>query len=133
MSITPVQLSSPNSTPSSPSGGSQTDNSYSTFLQLLTTEMKYQDPLKPVDPTQTVTQLATFSAVEQAVKTNDLLSSLLDNSSLSQAASLIGRTATSADGKVSGVVKSITNTSDGMVATLADGERLTLSSGVTIS
>lgn len=44
-----------------------------TFLQLLTTQMQNQDPLKPTDPTDFVAQLAQFSSVEQAVQTNDRL------------------------------------------------------------
>lgn len=44
-----------------------------TFLQLLTTQMQNQDPLKPTDPTDFVAQLAQFSTVEQSVQTNDRL------------------------------------------------------------
>ena len=40
------------------------------FLKLLVAQMKNQDPLNPQDPTQSVTQLAQFSALEQAVQTN---------------------------------------------------------------
>jgi flagellar basal-body rod modification protein FlgD len=40
---------------------------FDAFLQLLVTQLKHQDPLKPMDPTQTVTQLATFASVEQSV------------------------------------------------------------------
>lgn len=46
---------------------------FEVFLQMLTAQMKYQDPLNPVDSTDYATQLATFSGVEQAVLTNDLL------------------------------------------------------------
>jgi flagellar basal-body rod modification protein FlgD len=106
---------------------------FNTFLQLLVTELKNQDPNKPMDPTQTVTQLATFSSVEQAVKTNTLLASLNSNAGLSQAGSLIGHTVTSSDGSVTGVVKSIQVTDTGLVATLADGKQMLIGSGVTIS
>ena len=34
------------------------------FLQLLVTQMKYQDPLEPTDNTEYVSQLATFSELE---------------------------------------------------------------------
>jgi flagellar basal-body rod modification protein FlgD len=95
--------------------------------------MQNQDPTQPMDPTQTVTQLATFSGVEQAVQTNSILSSLLSNSSLSQASSLIGHTVTSADGSTTGVIQSVSLTSAGMTATLANGGTVTLTSGITIS
>ena len=49
---------------------------FEVFLQMLTAQMKYQDPLNPVDSTDYATQLATFSGVEQAVLTNDLLKGL---------------------------------------------------------
>lgn len=46
---------------------------FQTFLQLLTTQMKNQDPLNPMESTEFATQLATFSGVEQQVRTNQLL------------------------------------------------------------
>ena len=48
------------------------------FLHLLVTELRNQDPLKPLDPTQTVSQLASFSTVEQSIKTNTLLSQVVN-------------------------------------------------------
>lgn len=49
---------------------------FQTFLQLLTTQMQNQDPLNPMESTEFATQLATFSGVEQQVRTNDLLGEL---------------------------------------------------------
>lgn len=49
---------------------------FETFLKMLTAQMKNQDPLNPVDSNDFATQLATFSGVEQQVKTNDLLAGL---------------------------------------------------------
>jgi flagellar basal-body rod modification protein FlgD len=49
---------------------------FQTFLQLLTTQLKNQDPLNPMESTEFATQLATFSGVEQQVRTNELLESL---------------------------------------------------------
>ncbi|MFW5642214.1 MAG: flagellar hook capping FlgD N-terminal domain-containing protein [Roseicyclus sp.] len=49
---------------------------FETFLQLLTTQMKNQDPLNPMESQEFATQLATFSGVEQQVRTNQLLESL---------------------------------------------------------
>lgn len=46
------------------------------FLKMLTAQMKNQDPMKPIDSTDYATQLATFSGVEQQVKTNDLLAQI---------------------------------------------------------
>ena len=49
---------------------------FDTFLKMLTAQMQNQDPLNPLDSTDFATQLATFSGVEQAIRTNELLESL---------------------------------------------------------
>jgi flagellar basal-body rod modification protein FlgD len=46
---------------------------FETFLRMLTVQMQNQDPLNPVDSSDYAVQLATFSGVEQAVRTNQLL------------------------------------------------------------
>ncbi|MEO1689072.1 MAG: flagellar hook capping FlgD N-terminal domain-containing protein, partial [Pseudomonadota bacterium] len=51
---------------------------FETFLTLLTAQMRNQDPLQPVESTEFVAQLASFSAVEQQIGTNERLDSLLD-------------------------------------------------------
>src|SRR5262245_16065719 len=67
---------------------------YDSFLQLLTTQLKNQDPLSPLDATQFVTQLSQFAMVEQAIMTNKNLESLLQssrNAVISADIGLIGR------------------------------------------
>lgn len=49
---------------------------FDTFLQLLTAQIQNQDPLAPLDSTQFVEQLATFSSLEQQVETNKTLESI---------------------------------------------------------
>ena len=49
---------------------------FETFLKMLTTQLKNQDPLKPIDSGDYAVQLATFSGVEQQVRTNQLLENL---------------------------------------------------------
>jgi flagellar basal-body rod modification protein FlgD len=51
---------------------------FETFLTLLTTQMRNQDPLKPMESTEFVAQLAAFSGVEQQVRANDRLEGILD-------------------------------------------------------
>lgn len=121
---------------SSAAASSSTDNTvdYNTFLQLLVTELQNQDPTNPADPTQYLSQLASFSAVGQAVQTNSKLDTMITSSALSQAESAIGKTVTSADGKTSGVVSSVAIGTDGTVtATLKSGSTLALGNGVTVS
>jgi flagellar basal-body rod modification protein FlgD len=60
---------------SASSGGLTAD--FDTFLKLLTTQLKYQDPLQPMESTEFVAQLASFSAVEQQIGSNTRLDSIL--------------------------------------------------------
>ncbi|SFV13176.1 flagellar basal-body rod modification protein FlgD [Methylobacterium sp. 174MFSha1.1] len=103
-----------------------------TFLTLLMAQLKNQDPTKPMDSTEYVGQLATFSQVEQATKTNTKLDSLLASSFLDQADTVIGRTLTSADGTQTGTVQSVRVTADGALARLTSGQDVLLTSGVVI-
>jgi flagellar basal-body rod modification protein FlgD len=105
---------------------------YDTFLKLLIAQMKNQDPTKPMDSTEYVAQLATFSQVEQSIQTNARLDSLLTSSALSLAEGLIGRTVTSPSGETTGTVVSVRITSDGPIATLEDGTTMTIGDGVVI-
>ncbi|BDA85922.1 flagellar basal body rod modification protein FlgD [Aureimonas sp. SA4125] len=105
---------------------------YDNFLQLLVAQMQNQDPLNPTDPTEQLGQLASFSNVEQGIKTNQKLESMITLSALTQANAAIGHTVTSADGTVSGIVKSVNVTDTGAVATLASGVKLALGAGITI-
>ncbi|MBQ4282517.1 MAG: flagellar hook capping protein, partial [Lachnospira sp.] len=41
------------------------------FLQLLVTQMQYQDPLQPTDNTQYIAQMATFTQVEATAQMNN--------------------------------------------------------------
>ncbi|MCG7392025.1 flagellar hook assembly protein FlgD [Microvirga sp. ACRRW] len=116
------------------SGAEKTSTvSYDNFLRLLLTQMKNQDPTDPMKSTEYMAQLATFSQVEQAVKSNEKLDALLSSFALSQADSVIGRTVTSADGTVSGQVTSVKITSQGPWATLSNGTELLLGQGIVVS
>jgi flagellar basal-body rod modification protein FlgD len=59
-----------------PGGSAALSSDFETFLRMLTTQMRNQDPLNPVESADFAVQLATFSSVEQQVKTNDLLTGL---------------------------------------------------------
>lgn len=105
---------------------------YQSFLKLLVAEMKNQDPSNPMDSTQYVAQLASFSSVEQTIQVNNKLADLLQGSAVAQADSLLGHTLTSADGAVSGVVSTVKLTSDGLVAVLEGGTEVTVETGITV-
>jgi flagellar basal-body rod modification protein FlgD len=133
MTVAPVSSSTSTASAAAAAAGKTATVNYNQFLQLLVTEMKNQDPTNPMDATQQLSQLASFSAVEQQVQTNTTLASLLSTANLSQAESAIGRTVKSSDGTISGVVSSVTLSSGGATANLTDGSTLTLGGGVTIS
>lgn len=64
------------------------------FLKLLIAQISHQDPLKPMDDTAFVAQLAQFSVVEQAISTNqklDFLALQQQGQGNSQTASLVGK------------------------------------------
>ncbi|MCO5162598.1 MAG: flagellar hook assembly protein FlgD [Mesorhizobium sp.] len=115
------------------STASATTVDYQSFLKLLVAEMKNQDPTSPMESTDYVAQLATFSQVEQTVQTNSKLDSILQASVLSQAGSLIGKTVTSADGSITGTVAEVKLYSDGLIAVLESGQEIPMLPGVTIS
>ena len=66
------------------------DKNYDTFLKMMTTQIKNQDPLNPMSADQLAVQLATFSGVEQQTKTNDLLAQLLGQSALTGMGQMVG-------------------------------------------
>ncbi len=51
---------------------------FDTFLTLLTTQLKNQDPMSPMDSNQFTQQLVQFSQVEQQIGTNDNLKTLIN-------------------------------------------------------
>lgn len=57
---------------------------FNTFLTLLTTQLKNQDPLNPMDTNQFTQQLVEFSEVEQQIKTNSQLSTMISNQTASE-------------------------------------------------
>ncbi|WP_298915633.1 flagellar hook capping FlgD N-terminal domain-containing protein [uncultured Algimonas sp.] len=60
-------------TPPSTSGSQSRAEDFDTFLNLLTAQIRNQDPLEPLDSTQFVEQLATFSGLELQAKSNTIL------------------------------------------------------------
>jgi flagellar basal-body rod modification protein FlgD len=86
------------------SGRTALAQSFDTFLTLLTTQMKNQDPTSPLDSNQFTAQLVQMTGVEQQLAANDLLKQLVANSgtNVASAVGLIGKQvrAESADAKL---------------------------------
>jgi flagellar basal-body rod modification protein FlgD len=90
------------------------------FLQILLTQLQYQDPLKPVDNTQFVAQLAQFSALQISQATSDEINTSLTIQAGQQAIGLIGKKVTvkststgSTNGSATGTVTAVSFTSTG--------------------
>jgi flagellar basal-body rod modification protein FlgD len=72
-------------------------SNFTTFLQLLTTQLKNQNPLDPLDTNQFTQQLVQFAQVEQQLKSNDQLQALVDlqkTAQSTQALQFAGKTVT---------------------------------------
>ena len=68
---------------------------FTTFLQLLTTQLKNQNPLDPLDTNQFTAQLVQFAQVEQQLKSNDQLATLValqKTAQSTQALEFVGKT-----------------------------------------
>ena len=63
---------------------------FETFLKMLTVQLENQDPLNPIESADYAVQLATFSGVEQQVKTNDLLEAMVSQMRSSDMSALAG-------------------------------------------
>ncbi|MFE1601905.1 flagellar hook assembly protein FlgD [Methylobacterium sp. ID0610] len=84
---------------------------FNQFLTLLTTQLRNQNPLDPLDTNQFTQQLVQFASVEQQLKTNDRLDTLLAASKASAAANaagLVGKTVTA-----NGTTATLSKGSDG--------------------
>jgi flagellar basal-body rod modification protein FlgD len=69
-------------------------DNFDTFLQILTTQLKNQNPLDPLDTNQFTQQLVQFTGVEQQLKTNQFLEAMMlanQNAGSSQAVGYIGK------------------------------------------
>jgi flagellar basal-body rod modification protein FlgD len=88
----PATVASAPSTSSSSSSSSTSStattgiaDNFQTFLTLLTTQLQNQNPLDPLDTNQFTQQLVQFAGVEQQLKSNDQLKSLIDIEKSAQA------------------------------------------------
>jgi flagellar basal-body rod modification protein FlgD len=103
-----------------------------TFLQLLVSELKYQNPMNPADPNQYLAQTAQFAMVQKINDLDTQMTAMLQASEQSAAAALIGRqvVANSASGTpVTGVVTGMQMA--GGVASLVIGTQIVPMANVT--
>lgn len=70
--------------------GASIANNFDQFLTLLTTQLKNQSPLDPLDTNQFTQQLVQFASVEQQLKTNETLTTLLAINKATTATNALG-------------------------------------------
>src|SRR5882672_4034040 len=114
-SVTAAVVNNTTSTSSSSSSVGIDSNTlagnFQTFLTLLTTQLKNQNPLDPLDTNQFTSQLVQFAQVEQQLKQNDQLATLVSIEKTAQSTTALafvgqtvavdGQTAALKDGKAS--------------------------------
>lgn len=117
----------------SPVSSTQADNAaygldFQSLLKIILTQLTYQDPLKPVDNFEFVSQLAQFSQLQQSQTLNDKIDNLLAAQSATQATSLLGKSVDIQTGQteLTGVVKSVTFTEKGPEVSILTGDGLTV-------
>ena len=94
MTVTPAAATAATQTADKTAlGRADLATNFNTFLGLLTTQLKNQDPLSPLDSNQFTQQLVQMTGVEQQLNGNELLKQLVANTSggISTAVSLIGK------------------------------------------
>jgi len=62
------------------------------------TQLKYQNPMQPMDDKEFISQLAQFNSLEQMQNLNDSMSAFLELGQITRASSLIGKTVTATKG-----------------------------------
>ena len=91
------------------------------FVRVLTTQLTYQDPLKPMDNQEFMAQVAQFTALEQSQQLNDRLQQLIENQAALQSVGLIGRNIefTTSTGRSNGTVTALSLQGDAPVLTVS--------------
>jgi flagellar basal-body rod modification protein FlgD len=136
--LAPIGQAAPDTATQTPDA-SQTATSafglgFDALLKIILTQLTYQDPLKPMDNFQFVSQLAQFSQIQQGQTANDHLETLDAAQATSQATSLLGMQvdvpagSTTLSGKVTAIA--FDNGAVRATITTADGKTI---SGISIS
>jgi flagellar basal-body rod modification protein FlgD len=118
MNITPVNSSSGNqtsvaalTTPTETAAPGTSNLGVNDFLKLITVQLQNQDPLKPMDDTQFISQMASFTNLQQTQTLTADFETFSRQAAINSASSLLGGYVTLSDtalGTTSGQVTSIT-------------------------
>jgi len=105
------------------------------FLQLLVTQMRNQDPMKPMSDTEFIAQMAQFSNLEQTKEMSGDIAKLRQSTAFNQATALMGkqvRLLTDEDTFTKGIVTDLT-VKDGEVSLIVNGKTYELGQVVSVN
>lgn len=128
--ITPTApVTSASSSSASSAATSAFGLSFESLLKIILTQLTYQDPLKPMDNFQFVSQLAQFSQIQLGQTTNDKLGTLVSAQATVQASGLLGKTVDIPSGStvISGTVTAISFSNGDPLITIRTGDNQTIS------
>ncbi len=106
------------------------------FLKILITQLRYQDPMNPMEDKEFIAQMAQFSSLEQMQQMNKSLNTFLESNFLYQASALIGKEVAIKAGEgeeITGVVQEVSFTDYGPLVILEDGKEYPMQDIVGIS
>ena len=108
------------------------------FLSLLVTQMRNQDPLKPVSDTEFIAQMAQFTSLEQTKEMGADLQQLRQSYNLTQGTALMGKPVKVATGEKenqvfsNGIVTDLKVNKDGDVSVILNGQTYDLDSVIEV-
>lgn len=123
---------------SSASAKDQTAIDNDDFMTLLLAQLKNQDPMKPMDSSEMMGQIAQLNSLNALISIKDSLDAMTKSQNMSYAASLIGKTITAVPDKndpsnvIQGVVTSMTNF-EGQTLVQVDGQDVEISTIVEVT
>ena len=107
-------------------------------LNLLVTQMRNQDPLKPVSDTEFIAQMAQFTSLEQTKEMSADLQQLRQSYNLTQGTALMGKPVKVATGEkenhvfTNGIVTDLKVNKDGDVSVILNGQTYDLDSVIEV-
>ena len=109
------------------------------FLSLLVTQMRNQDPLKPVSDTEFIAQMAQFTSLEQTKEMTSDVQELRQSYALTQGTNLLGKTVKIATGEnenqvfTKGIVTDLEVNKDGDVSLILNNRAYALESVIAVN
>jgi len=105
------------------------------FFELLITQLQNQDPLKPMENTEFVSQMAEFSALEKSEKIYSLLENNLSPNPLLSNANLIGREIEADIEGINkkGIVDAVKSKDENVFAVLKDGSEINIDTVISVN